>query len=160
MQEFPILSLPAEVQALVVERVTDNSFEDFYRHGATCKSMCALADYRGVYASFDLFKYHLYVGSRNLLLRRCYAEGNPSTLYIKGVEYFYRLDRNEDGLALLKTVAGAGYERTLYTYAMTTKFFSEDGEYISRFTRESFLRHEWLLDPHTGDGIGIIMLCS
>ncbi|CAN6871960.1 unnamed protein product [Brassica oleracea] len=92
---------------------------------------------RGMYGSFDLFKYPWHVGRRNLLLIRCYAEGNPSCLYIKGVEYFYGLNREKEGLGLLKRAADAGYERALYTYAMTRKIFWEDEEYFSRFTRES-----------------------
>ncbi|KAG2270542.1 hypothetical protein Bca52824_065097 [Brassica carinata] len=34
---------------------------------------------------------------------------NPSTLYIKGVEYFYTLQCHEEGLALMKRAADAGY---------------------------------------------------
>ncbi|KAF2533271.1 hypothetical protein F2Q70_00030282 [Brassica cretica] len=136
MPEFPILSLPAEVQALGVQRVAHNSFSDLYRLRSTCKSRCALADDGGVYAAFDLFKYPWYVGKRNLLLRRCFEEGNPSTLYVKGVEYFYRLDHHIEGLALIKRPADAGFEQASYTYAMTRKIFSDDGEYLSRFTRE------------------------
>ena len=89
-----------------------------------------------VYAAFDLFKFPWYVGKRNLLLRRCFEEANPSTLYVKGVEYFYRLDRHVEGLALIKRAADAWFERASYTYAMTRKIFSDDGEYLSRFTRE------------------------
>ncbi|CAN6881734.1 hypothetical protein Bca4012_071692 [Brassica carinata] len=89
----------------------------------------------GVYASFDLFNYPWYLGTRNLLLRRCYEEGNPSTFYVKGVEYFYWLDRLDEGLRLLKRAVDAGYERALYTYAMTRKILWEDEEYFSRFTR-------------------------
>ncbi|KAF3487058.1 hypothetical protein F2Q69_00052883 [Brassica cretica] len=98
--EFPIFSLPAEVQALVVQRVAHNSFADLYRVRAICKSMRTLADDGGVYAAFYLFKYPWYVGSRNLLLRRCFEEGNPSTLYVKGVEYFYRIDRHREDWVL------------------------------------------------------------
>ncbi|KAF3550422.1 hypothetical protein DY000_02010230 [Brassica cretica] len=99
-----------------------------------------VADDVGVYASFDLFNYPWYLGRRHLLLRRCYAEGNLSTLYIKGVVYFYGLDRLDEGLRLLKRAADAGYERALYTYAMTRKFFCEDEESFSCFTRESIGR--------------------
>ncbi|CDY20833.1 BnaC07g06820D [Brassica napus] len=31
MSQFPILALPLEVQALVVQRVANNSFADLYR---------------------------------------------------------------------------------------------------------------------------------
>ncbi|XP_013594431.1 PREDICTED: F-box protein At2g35280-like [Brassica oleracea var. oleracea] len=137
MPEFRILDLPTEVQSLVVQHVANNSFVDLYRLRSTCKLMCALVDGRGVYASFDLFKYPWYVGMDNTLLRRCFDEGNPSTLYIKGVEYFYRLDRHQEGLASIKRAADAGFERALYTYAMTRKILWEDEEYFSRFTRES-----------------------
>ena len=120
----------------MVQSVAHNSFADLYRLRDTCKSMRVLADDGGVYAAFDLFKYPWYVGMRNLLLRRCFEEGNPSTLYVKGVEYFYRLDRRVEGLAWIKRAADAGFERASYTYAMTRKIFSDDGEYLSRFTRE------------------------
>ncbi|KAL0875785.1 hypothetical protein Bca101_025490 [Brassica carinata] len=97
MLEFPILSLPQEIQVSVVERVAANSFVDLYRVWATCKSLCALSCFE------------------DRLLRRCYDAGNPSTFYIKGVEYFYRLDRQEEGLALLKSAADAGYEEELFS---------------------------------------------
>ncbi|KAG2328460.1 hypothetical protein Bca52824_011188 [Brassica carinata] len=106
MQEFPILSLPTEIQALLVEHVAHNSLVDLYRLPATCKSLRALADGVGVYASFYMFKVPLYVVGY-LLLRRCYDAGNPSTLYIKDVKYFYRLDRHEEGFAYLKSAADA-----------------------------------------------------
>ena len=140
MSQFPILALPSEVQALVVQRVANNSFADLYRLRSTCKSMRALADDGGVYASFNLYNYPWYLGTQHLLLRRCYEEGNPSTLYVKGVEYFCGLDRLDEGLRLLKRAANAGNERAFYTYAMTRKIFCEDEEYFSRFTRESVAR--------------------
>ncbi|KAJ4902174.1 F-box domain-containing protein [Raphanus sativus] len=69
------------------------------------------------------------------LLRRCYLEGNPSTLYIKGVEYFYRQDRQEEGLTLIKRAANAGFERALYTYAMTIAAWSGDGDHFCGLRR-------------------------
>ncbi|KAL0702066.1 hypothetical protein Bca4012_058188 [Brassica carinata] len=93
MLEFPILSLPQEIQVLVVERVAANSFVDLYRVRATCKSLCALSYGVGVYASADMFKHPFHPGFEDRLLGRCYDAGNPSTFYIKGVAYFYRLDR-------------------------------------------------------------------
>ncbi|KAG2306565.1 hypothetical protein Bca52824_026313 [Brassica carinata] len=74
MQEFPILSLPTEIQALVVERVAHNSLVDLYRLCATRKSSVGRGV--GVYASLDMFKDPLYVGMGYLLLRRCYDAGN------------------------------------------------------------------------------------
>ncbi|KAL0666851.1 hypothetical protein Bca4012_029555 [Brassica carinata] len=44
MDYFPILELPEEIQALVVERVAGNSFTDLYGLRASCKSMKALAE--------------------------------------------------------------------------------------------------------------------
>ena len=74
MPEFPILMLPREVQALVVQRVAHNSFQDFYRLRVSCKAMRALADEDMVYASFDLFKHPSYFRVRSSLLRRCFRE--------------------------------------------------------------------------------------
>ncbi|KAF2606615.1 hypothetical protein F2Q68_00044193 [Brassica cretica] len=84
-----------------------------------------------------MFKFPWYVGLRNTLLRRRYNVGNPSTLYIKGVEYFYWLDRHEEGLALIKRAVDARFERALYTYAMARKLYWEDEECFASFTRES-----------------------
>ncbi|CAN6814808.1 unnamed protein product [Brassica oleracea] len=144
MPEFPILSLPTEVQALVVQCVAHNSFADIYRLRATCKSMHAFADDGGVYAAFYLFKFPWYVGERNLLLRRFFEEGNPSTLYVKGVEYFYRLDCHVEGLSLIKRAADAGFERA------TCLDLQEN----------TLLRSEWWIDPPRGYGIGIITMRS
>ena len=57
----------------------------------------------------------------------------PSTLYVKGLEYFYGLDRLDEGLPLLKRAADAGYERAFYTYAMTRKILCEDEEVLFSF---------------------------
>ncbi|CAF1928560.1 unnamed protein product [Brassica napus] len=138
MEQFPILSLPPEVQGLVVKRVVHNSFEDLFRLRATCKAMRSLADDEDVYASFDLFKYPWRLNGFRLryLLRRCYAQGNPSTLYIKGVEYFYRRNMYVEGLDLMKRAADAGFERASYTYAMTSKLWDDDGDHFRGFLRD------------------------
>nr|VDD43901.1 unnamed protein product [Brassica oleracea] len=138
MEQFPILSLPPEVQGLVVKRVAHNSFEDLFRLRATCKAMRSLSDDEDVYASFDLFKYPWRLNGFRLryLLRRCYAQGNPSTLYIKGVEYFYRRNMYVEGLDLMKRAADAGFERASYTYAMTRKLWDGDGDHFRGFLRD------------------------
>ncbi|KAF2617960.1 hypothetical protein F2Q68_00039261 [Brassica cretica] len=57
------------------------------------------------------------------LLKTCYAERNPSTLYMKGVQFFFTFDLQEEGLAFMKLAADEGYEHAVYTYAMTRKKF-------------------------------------
>ncbi|KAF2596618.1 hypothetical protein F2Q68_00008562 [Brassica cretica] len=57
------------------------------------------------------------------LLKSYYAEGNPSTLYIKGVQFFFSFGLKEEGLSLMKRAADAGYERVVYTHAMTRAIF-------------------------------------
>ncbi|CAN7001765.1 unnamed protein product [Brassica oleracea var. botrytis] len=47
MEYFPLLELPEEIQALVVERVARNSFQYLYGLKASSKSMKALAEQRG-----------------------------------------------------------------------------------------------------------------
>ncbi|CDY72080.1 BnaAnng39830D [Brassica napus] len=64
------------------------------------------------------------------LLKACYDEGNPSTLYIKGVQFFYSLDLHEEGLSLMKRAADAGYERAVYTHAMTRAIFEGGGKHF------------------------------
>ncbi|KAF3500137.1 hypothetical protein F2Q69_00043320 [Brassica cretica] len=110
MDYFLILELPEEIQALVVERVAGNSFTDLYGLRASCKSMKALAER---------------------------SRRNPSTLYMKGVQFFFTLNLQEEGLAFMKLAADEGYERAVYTYAMTRKKIWGDEEYFAHFTRES-----------------------
>nr|VDD03002.1 unnamed protein product [Brassica rapa] len=137
MKELSILSLPEEIQVLVVELVAANSFADLYRLRTTCKSMKALTELPTVYASFDVFNFPWYVHMPHLLLRNFYAAGNPSALYIKGVQFFFTFGLQEEGLALMKRAADAGFERALYTYAMTCKIFWDDEEYFSRLSRKN-----------------------
>ncbi|KAF2552951.1 hypothetical protein F2Q68_00034107 [Brassica cretica] len=47
------------------------------------------------------------------LLKTCYAERNPSTLYVKGVQFFFSFRLKEEGLSLMKHAADARYERAL-----------------------------------------------
>ncbi|KAL0898595.1 hypothetical protein Bca101_082556 [Brassica carinata] len=46
-------------------------------------------------------------------LKTCYAERNPSTLYIKGVQFFYSFSLKKQGLSLMKRAGDAGYERAV-----------------------------------------------
>ncbi|CAN7045236.1 unnamed protein product, partial [Brassica oleracea var. botrytis] len=41
------------------------------------------------------------------LLKSCYAEGNPSTLNIKGVHFNFTFGLQEEGLSLMKRAADA-----------------------------------------------------
>ncbi|CAF1711361.1 unnamed protein product [Brassica oleracea var. botrytis] len=68
MEYFPILEIPEEIQALVVERVAGNSFQDLYGLRASCKLMKAFADRRRVCHFYDVFPFHeLCVESRMCL---------------------------------------------------------------------------------------------
>ena len=48
------------------------------------------------------------------LFKTCYAERNPSTLYMKGVPFFFKFNPHEEGLAFLKLEVDEGYERSVY----------------------------------------------
>ncbi|KAL0886017.1 hypothetical protein Bca101_010000 [Brassica carinata] len=74
------------------------------------------------------------------LFKTCYAERNPSTLYIKGVQFFFSFNIQEEGLSLMKRAADAGYERAVYTHAMTRGIFWGDGQYFPGISRESVAR--------------------
>ncbi|CAF2158301.1 unnamed protein product [Brassica napus] len=99
MEYFPLLELPEDLQAMVVERVARNSFQDLYILGASSRSMKALAEMRG------------------------------------GVQFFYSYDEQDYGLSLLKRTADAGYERAVYTHAMTEAIFYGDTQYFRRIPR-------------------------
>ncbi|KAF3527787.1 hypothetical protein DY000_02040301 [Brassica cretica] len=98
MEYFPLLELPEEIQALVVERVAHNSFQDLYGLKASSKSMKALAERRGVYYFYDVLSVPWGLNMPSQLLKSCYAEGNPSTLYIKGVQFYFTVGLQEEGL--------------------------------------------------------------
>ncbi|KAG2306884.1 hypothetical protein Bca52824_026632 [Brassica carinata] len=125
--KFPSASmcsaLPEEIQALVVERVARNSFQDLYGLRASSRSMKALAERRRVYHFFDVLSIPWRLNMPSELLKTCYAERNPSTLYITGVQFFFSFNIQEEGLSLMKLAADAGYERVVYTHAMTRAIF-------------------------------------
>ncbi|KAF3558523.1 hypothetical protein F2Q69_00014633 [Brassica cretica] len=74
------------------------------------------------------------------LLKSCYAEGNPSTLHIKGVQWFFSFGFKEEGFSLMKHAADAGYVCAVYTHAMTRAIFWCDGQYFAGIPRESVQR--------------------
>ena len=82
MKYFPILEMSEEIQALVVERVTGNSFKDLYGLRASCKLMKELADRRRVYHFYDVLFVPWGLNMPADLLKTCYAEKNPSTLRV------------------------------------------------------------------------------
>ncbi|CAN7048558.1 unnamed protein product [Brassica rapa subsp. trilocularis] len=123
MEFFPLLELPEEIQAVVFERAARNSIQDLFRLKASSRSMKALAERRGVYHFLDVLSVPWGLTMPSELLKACYDEGNPSTLYIKGVQFFYSLDLYEEGLSLMKRAADAGYERAVYTHAITQAIF-------------------------------------
>ncbi|KAF3587887.1 hypothetical protein F2Q69_00031091 [Brassica cretica] len=113
MDYFPILELPEEIQALVVERVASNSFQDLYGLRASCNLIKALADRRSVCHFNDVLSVPCGLNMHAELLKTCYAERNPSTLYMKGVQFFFTFNLQEEGLAFMKLAAGEGYERAV-----------------------------------------------
>ncbi|CAN6802652.1 unnamed protein product [Brassica oleracea] len=123
MDYFPILELPEEIQALVVERVAGNSFQDLYGLRTSCKLIKALADRRSVCHFYDVLSVPCGLNMPAELLKTCYAERNPNTLYMKGVQFFFTFNLQEEGLAFMKLAADKGYERAVHTYAMTRKVF-------------------------------------
>ncbi|KAG2313885.1 hypothetical protein Bca52824_017007 [Brassica carinata] len=64
--------------------------------------MKALADRRRVYHFFDVLSFLWGLAMPSELLKTCYEERNPSTLYIEGVQFFYTFEKQEEGLALVK----------------------------------------------------------
>ncbi|CAN7042987.1 unnamed protein product [Brassica rapa subsp. trilocularis] len=136
MEYFPLLELPEEIQALVVERVARNSFQDLYGLKASSKSMKALAERRGVYYFHDVLSVPWELNMHSQLLKSCYAEGNPSKLYIKGVQFYFTFGRHEEGITLTKRAADAGYKRAVYTRAITQAIFLCDAQYFHGIPRE------------------------
>ncbi|CAF2100158.1 unnamed protein product [Brassica rapa subsp. narinosa] len=138
MEFFPLLELPEEIQAVVVERAARNSIQDLFGLKASSRSMKALAKRSGVYHFLDVLSVPWGLNMPSELLKACYAEGNPSTLYIKGVQFFYSFDLKEEGLSLMKRAADAGYEGAVYTHAMTRAIFWGKGKYLCRIPSDTF----------------------
>ncbi|CAN6869562.1 unnamed protein product [Brassica oleracea] len=145
MEYFPILEMPEEIQALVVECVAGNSFQDLYGLRASCKLMKAFADRRSVCHFYDVLSVPWGLNMPAEFLKNCYAERNPSTLYIKGVQFFFSFSLKEEGLSLMKRAADAGYERVVYTHAITRAIFWCDGQYFAGIPRETVDRIEKLV---------------
>ncbi|CAG7888935.1 unnamed protein product [Brassica rapa] len=122
--------------ALVVERVACNSFQDLYGLKTSSKSMKGLAERRGGYYFYDVLSVPWGLNMPSQLLKSCYAEGNPSTLYIKGVQFYFTFDLQEEGLSLMKRAADARYEPAVYTHAITQAIFLCDGQYFHGIPRE------------------------
>ncbi|CAN6972771.1 unnamed protein product, partial [Brassica rapa subsp. trilocularis] len=102
--------MPEEIQALVVERVAGNSFQDLYGLRASCKLMKALEDRRRVLCPFyDVLSVLWGLNMPAELLKTCYAERNPSTLYIKGVQFVFTLNLEEEEVALMKLAVDQRY---------------------------------------------------
>ncbi|CAG7862806.1 unnamed protein product [Brassica rapa] len=123
MDYFPILELPDEIQALVVERVVGNSITDLYGLRASCKSIKALAERSRVNHFYDVLSVPWRLNMPPELFKTCYTERNLSTLYMKGVLFLFTFNLQEEGLAFMKLAADEGYEHAVYTYAMTRKSF-------------------------------------
>ena len=140
MDYFPILELPEEIQALVVERVAGNSLIDLYGLRASCKTMKALAERSRVNHFYDVLSVPRRLNMPPELFKTCYAERNPSTLYMKGVQFFFTFNLQEEGLAFMKLAADEGYERAVYTHTITRAIFWCDGQYFTGIPRESVHR--------------------
>ncbi|KAF8117990.1 hypothetical protein N665_0007s0039 [Sinapis alba] len=117
--------MPEEIQVLVIERVAVNSIKDLFCLKESSKSMKVLGDRRRVYHFYDVLSV---------------PWGNPSTLYLKGVQFLHTMNNEEDGLAFMKKAVDAGYERAVYTHAMTRKIFWDDGKYFAGLSKESVER--------------------
>nr|VDD55373.1 unnamed protein product [Brassica oleracea] len=89
------------------------------------------------------------------LLKSCYAERNPSTLYTKGVQFYFTFGLQEEGLSLMKRAADAGYERAVYTHAITQAIFLCDGKYFHGIPRE-WVQRIGKLDAICEMGMGFV----
>ncbi|KAG5414548.1 hypothetical protein IGI04_002115 [Brassica rapa subsp. trilocularis] len=81
MEFFPLLELPEEIQAVVVERAARNSIQDLYGLKASSRSMKALAERCGVYHFLDFF-YSLDLHEEGLsLMKRAADAGYEHAVY-------------------------------------------------------------------------------
>ncbi|KAG2322954.1 hypothetical protein Bca52824_016167 [Brassica carinata] len=107
MEYFPLLELPKDIQALVVEHVARNSILDLLCVKELSKGMKALADRHRVYHFFDVLSVPWDLDIPSQFLKTFYEEGNPNTIYIKSAQFVYTFGFKEEGLALMKRAADA-----------------------------------------------------
>ncbi|KAG2247621.1 hypothetical protein Bca52824_087249 [Brassica carinata] len=122
MEEFRLSALPKEFQDLVVQGVAKNSFRDLFRLRTTSKYMQEITVSPGFYLSLNVFNWPSHIPRPLRLYEECFAHGSPSTLYLKGSQYFFLYGFEEEetiserlGRTLKKTAGvGAGLERQHY----------------------------------------------
>jgi len=136
MEEFRLSALPEELQDLVVQGVAKTLFRDLFRLRTTSKHMKEITVSPGVYASLNVFDWPSHIPRPLRLYEEFFAHESPSTLYLKGSQYFFLYGFEEEGLALIKTAADKCFEIAMYTYAMVRKAFWDDEEFFSRFNRD------------------------
>ncbi|KAG2304401.1 hypothetical protein Bca52824_033052 [Brassica carinata] len=119
MEYFPLLELPEDIKALVVEGVARNSILDLFFVRESSKRMKALADRCSVYHFFDVLSVPWDLDMPSQFLKTCYEERNPSTIYLEGAQFFFSWCFKEEGLYLLKQAADAGYELAVFLHAIT-----------------------------------------
>ncbi|WZZ86839.1 hypothetical protein YC2023_115418 [Brassica napus] len=157
MDYFSILELLEKIQTVVVERVIGNSFQDLYGLRASCKLIKALADRHSECHFYDVLFVPCGLNMPAELLKTCYAERNPSKLYMKGVQFFFTFNLQEEGLAFMKLAADEGYERAVYTYwawgsLHGDEFWEKRDEFISTIVPSFYscqcvpvLERDWVL---------------
>ncbi|KAL0864445.1 hypothetical protein Bca101_043563 [Brassica carinata] len=138
MAEFRLTALPEELQDLVVQSLAKNSFGDLFRLRTTSKHMKEITVSPGP----------CHIPRPLRLYEECFAHRSPSTLYLKGVQYFFLYGLEEEGLALIKTAADNGFNIALYTYAMVRKAFWDNDEYFSRFDRDDIRKISMDVEEH------------
>ncbi|CAN7110464.1 unnamed protein product [Brassica rapa subsp. narinosa] len=99
MEYFPLLELSEDLQAMVVERVARNSFQDLYRLRASSRSMKALAEMRrGIqfFYSYDEQDYGLSLLKRAAdagYKRAVYTHAMTQAIFYGDAQYFRRIPR-------------------------------------------------------------------
>ncbi|CAN7119963.1 unnamed protein product [Brassica rapa subsp. narinosa] len=91
MEFFPLLELPEEIQAVVVERAARNSIQDLYGLKASSRSMKALAERRGFYRFLDVLSVPWGLNMSSELLKACYDEEKSKHALYKGCTVFLLL---------------------------------------------------------------------
>lgn len=138
MADSRLLSLPLDLQEIIVLYVCKVSIRDLFSLKMTCRMLREISESPSVYRSVDLFtlSYRCWNHSESFM-KKCFEHENPSAIYMKGSQDYFLFDKPEEGLARIKLAADKGYTIGLYTYAMLRKIFWDDGSCIYQFSREN-----------------------
>ncbi|XP_023549459.1 putative F-box protein At1g67623 [Cucurbita pepo subsp. pepo] len=122
--DFPptIESLPNDLLIEVLAKVAAFSFTDLVQAKLATKEFLKASSHGYIFQHASLRNFQKLIWNNNpefwSFMEKCNNNGNPETLYQKGMLEFFTHCREASGLAYLKLSAQKGYPETCYVYGI------------------------------------------